>query len=117
MQPQALPNASPIKHRPALKLIKTKDLPRDDWLSVRKQGIGSSDAATAVGLNPYKSQLELWMEKTGRDGNLPKTDPHDEESPVFWGTILEPIVAVSFPRFFVCQRVGFMLLVFPDAAL
>ena len=25
--------------------------------------------------------------------------------------------AVSFPRFFVCQRMGFMLPVFPDAAL
>ncbi|OLO13280.1 hypothetical protein BUV99_13945, partial [Corynebacterium diphtheriae] len=24
-----------------------------DWLEVRKQGIGSSDAATACGLNPY----------------------------------------------------------------
>lgn len=69
MQPHTLPSASPLKHRPALKLVKTKDLPRDDWLTVRKQGIGSSDAATAVGLNPYKSQLELWMEKTGRDGN------------------------------------------------
>ena len=98
MQPHALPSASPIKHRPALKLVKTKELPRDDWLTVRKQGIGSSDAATAVGLNPYKSQLELWMEKTGRDGNLPKADPHDEESPMYWGTILEPIVAAHYTR-------------------
>lgn len=53
MQPQALPNARPIKNRPALKLVKTKELPRDDWLAIRKQGIGSSDAATACGLNPY----------------------------------------------------------------
>lgn len=98
MQPHALPNASPIKHRPALKLVKTKELPREDWLAVRKQGIGSSDAATAVGLNPYKSQLELWMEKTGRDGILPKADPHDEESPMYWGNILEPIVAAHYTR-------------------
>jgi predicted phage-related endonuclease len=35
------------------------------WLEVRKQGIGSSDAATACGLNPYMSMLELWMIKTG----------------------------------------------------
>ncbi len=98
MQSQTLPNASPIKHRPALKLVKTKDLPRDDWLTVRKQGIGSSDAATACGLNPYKSQLELWMEKTGRDGNLPKADPHDEESLMYWGNILEPIVAAHYTK-------------------
>lgn len=69
------------KPRPALRLVGTKQLPREDWLNVRKQGIGSSDAAAAVGLNPYKSQLELWMEKTGRDTLLPKLDPQDEENP------------------------------------
>jgi len=98
MQPHTLPNAGPLKQRPALKLVKTKDLPRDDWLTVRKQGIGSSDAAAAVGLNPYKSQLELWLEKTGRDGNLPKSDPHDENSPLYWGNILEPIVAAHYTK-------------------
>ena len=86
------------KPRPALRLVNTKELPREDWLAIRKQGIGSSDAATAVGLNPYKSQLELWMEKTGRDGSLPKADPHDELSPMYWGNILEPIVAAHYTK-------------------
>jgi putative phage-type endonuclease len=88
----------PIKSRPALKLVKTNELSRDDWLTVRKGGIGSSDAGAAVGLNPYKSQLELWMEKTGRDGGLPKTDPNDETSPMYWGTLLEPIVAAHYTK-------------------
>ncbi len=95
-QPVEQENPRPI--RPALRLVKTKELPRDDWLMVRKQGIGSSDAAAAVGLNPYKSPLELWMEKTGRDANLPKVDPMDEESPMYWGNILEPIVAAHYTR-------------------
>jgi len=86
------------KPRPALRLVGTKQLPREDWLAVRKQGIGSSDAAAAVGLNPYKSQLELWLEKTGRDTSLPKLDPQDEESPAYWGNILEPIVASHYTR-------------------
>ncbi|MGE8099101.1 lambda-exonuclease family protein [Pseudomonas fluorescens] len=85
----ATPLSSTSKPRPALRLISTKELPREDWLAVRKQGIGSSDAGVAVGLNPYKSQLELWMEKTGRDTTLPKADPHDEESPMYWGNVLE----------------------------
>ncbi|MFZ6647168.1 YqaJ viral recombinase family protein [Undibacterium sp. TJN25] len=84
--------------RPALKLIKTRELSRDDWLTVRKGGIGSSDAGAAVGLNPYQSQLELWMIKTGRGGNLPKVDPNDEASPMYWGTLLEPIVAAHYTR-------------------
>ncbi|MDX9844958.1 MAG: YqaJ viral recombinase family protein [Aquabacterium sp.] len=83
---------------PALRLIKTTDLHRDQWLDVRRSGIGSSDAAAAVGLNPYKSQLELWMEKTGRGAALPQVDPNDESSPMYWGTLLEPIVAAHYTK-------------------
>jgi len=83
--------------RPALRLVSTKELSRNDWLNVRKSGIGSSDAATAIGINPYQSQLELWMVKTGRDSNLPKVDPQDETSPMYWGSLLEPIVASITP--------------------
>ena len=97
MSTQTLQNPS-SKPRPALRLVGTKHLPREEWLVVRKQGIGSSDAAAAVGLNPYKSQLELWLEKTGRDTSLPKLDPQDEDSPAYWGNILEPIVAAHYSR-------------------
>lgn len=87
-----------LKPKSALRLVKTNDLPRDEWLAVRKHGIGSSDAAAAVGLNPYQSQLELWLIKTNRDQGLPKVDPHDEESPMYWGNILEPIVAGHYTK-------------------
>lgn len=86
------------RQRPALRLVSTNTLSREDWLSVRKTGIGSSDAAAAVGLNPYQSQLELWLIKTGRDQNLPKVDPNDESSPMYWGTLLEPIVAAHYVK-------------------
>ncbi len=82
----------------ALRLVSTQGMSRDTWLQVRKQGIGGSDAAAAVGLNPYMSPLELWMIKTGRDEYLPKIDPNDESSPTYWGTILEPIVAQHYTR-------------------
>lgn len=91
-------NSTSNKPRPALRLVKTKELPREDWLAVRKGGIGSSDAGAAVGLNPYKSQLELWLEKTGRDTALPKLDPNDEESPAYWGNVLEPVVAWHYSK-------------------
>ena len=97
MSTQTLQNPS-SKPRPALRLVGTKQLPREEWLAVRKQGLGSSDAAAAVGLNPYKSQLELWLEKTGRDTSLPKLDPQDEDSPAYWGNILEPIVATHYSK-------------------
>ncbi len=84
--------------RPALRLVDTRRLERADWLEVRKTGIGGSDAAAAVGLSPYKSQLELWLEKTGRDDGLDKPDPTDTNEPVYWGTLLEPIVAAAYTQ-------------------
>lgn len=84
--------------RPALRLVETKKIERGDWLAVRRTGIGGSDAAAAVGLNPHKSALELWMEKTGREGELRKPDPTDTREPVFWGALLEPIVAAAYTQ-------------------
>ncbi len=73
----------------AVRLVSTKDMSREEWLAVRNQGIGSSDSAAVVGLSPYKSPLELWMEKTGRKA---PDDLSDNEA-VFWGSTLEPVIA------------------------
>lgn len=39
---------------------------RDKWLKARLNGIGASEASCVLGLNPYKTNIELWEEKTGR---------------------------------------------------
>lgn len=65
---------------------------RADWLEERKKGIGGSDAATILGLNPYKTTIELWEEKTGR-----KEAPDISDKPyVKYGTMMEPILRESF---------------------
>lgn len=84
--------ATAKRHLAAKRLMNTKNLDYQEWLEVRKQGIGSSDAAAACGLNPYMSMLELWMIKTGRS----KQTIEDESSgraPLYWGKQLEPLVA------------------------
>jgi putative phage-type endonuclease len=86
------------QQRSALRLVSTKGMSREDWLAVRKQGLGASEAAAAVGLNPYQSPLELWMIKTGRDQHLPQPDPDDDTKPIYWGNVLEPIVAECYAR-------------------
>lgn len=98
MSKTATINPAVVSKRPALRLVKTNDLSREDWLNVRKNGIGSSDAAAAVGLNPYKSALELWVEKTGRGAALPQIDPNDDSSPMFWGSLLETFVAAHYTK-------------------
>lgn len=39
---------------------------REDWLEKRKNTIGGSDASAIIGLNPWKSNVDLWLEKTGQ---------------------------------------------------
>ena len=38
---------------------------RIEWLEARKSFIGGSDAAAVIGQSPYKSNVELWEEKSG----------------------------------------------------
>ena len=36
-----------------------------EWYELRTKGIGGSDAASALGMNPWRSNIELWEEKVG----------------------------------------------------
>ncbi len=40
---------------------------REEWLEIRKSGIGSSEVATIVGLNPWETPYQLWRRKVGLD--------------------------------------------------
>ena len=73
-------------------LVSTENLPYEDWLEYRKQGIGGSDAAVACGISRYKSPVELWLEKTGQ---LPTQEAGEA---AYWGTQLEPLVRAEFTR-------------------
>lgn len=76
-------------------VISTENLLYEEWLEFRKIGIGGSDASVVCGINRYKSPVELWMEKTGR-----QPDQEAGES-AYWGTQLEPLVREEF-----CKRTG-----------
>ena len=39
---------------------------REEWLQHRMSRIGGSDASCIVGMNPYRSNVELWQIKTGQ---------------------------------------------------
>ncbi len=81
------------RYAKAYRLADTRDLDRQAWLAIRRGGIGSSDAAAAVGLNPYQSALELWLDKTGRNSGEPS---EAEDDPRYWGRLLEPLVAEAY---------------------
>lgn len=73
-------------------ITKVKTANHEEWLKLRSQYIGGSDAAAVVGLNAYASPYSLWAEKTGKipgfAGNL-ATEV---------GTFLEEFVAQKFAQ-------------------
>ena len=71
-------------------LARTDGMLREEWLALRKQGIGGSDAAAACGLSRWNSPLGLWLEKTSSD-----TQSVYNEA-MFWGTTLEPVIRDVF---------------------
>ena len=80
------------RYNQAIRLASTTQLSREEWLQIRSTGIGSSDAAAAIGLSSYKCSLSLWLEKTGRQ------QPEDlsNKEAVVWGTVLEPVLAKMY---------------------
>ena len=60
---------------------------REEWLDVRKSGIGSSEVATIVGLNPFETPYQLWRRKRGLDA------PQQENFAMKAGHYLEDAVA------------------------
>ena len=65
---------------------------RDEWLERRKGKIGGSDAASIVGVSPWKSNVQLYREK------IWEADPGDiSDSPaVVYGVKAEPLLRDLF---------------------
>lgn len=80
------------ERRPPLVLVKTQGLSREDWLKVRKSGIGGSDSAAIAGLNRWKSPLMVFLDKTAQ---IEEPEPGE---PAYWGTTLEEVVAQEFTK-------------------
>jgi len=60
----------------------------------RRSYIGGSDAAAIFGVSPYRTAIELWLEKTGQT-ELGSDTPSE---PAEWGNILEDVVAKEYSR-------------------
>jgi putative phage-type endonuclease len=45
------------------KLVSTLNLPREEWLRYRKQGIGGSDSGAICGFNPYRTAMQVYYDK------------------------------------------------------
>lgn len=71
--------------------INTAGMSRKEWLGLRKNGIGGSDAGAICGLNPYSSPMKIYQDKISDAGS-------EEEAPeaIRQGQDLEDYVAWRF---------------------
>lgn len=67
-------------------VIRPKD--RAEWLEHRKGGIGSSEVASILGLNPWQTPYQLWRRKRGMDA------PQEETFAMKAGHYLEDAVTM-----------------------
>lgn len=79
----------------ARKLINTKEISHDEWLTLRKKSIGGSDAGSVMGMNQYRSAVTLYADKLG----LSKDKETNEAMRL--GNDLEEYVAQRF-----CEQTG-----------
>lgn len=56
----------------------------------RLSGIGGSEAGAALGLSARKTQLDLYLEKTGA------VPPMDDNEWLLWGRLLEPVIRQQY---------------------
>ena len=49
--------------------ITTTKMSHEEWLALRKMGIGGSDAGAICGLNPYSSAIHVYKDKTSEEIN------------------------------------------------
>lgn len=70
--------------------ISTAEMPREEWLKLRKRGIGGSEVGAICGLNPYMSAMSVYRNKVSEE-----VEDQDNES-MRQGRDLEAYVAQRF---------------------
>lgn len=83
----------------------TMQADRAAWLNERRKGIGGSDVAAVLGLSPWKTPLQVYLDKRGEAEETP-----DNEA-MLWGRVLEPVIRQQY-----AERTGRTVLV-PETIL
>lgn len=65
---------------------------REEWLEERRSGLGGSDAAAVLGLNPWSSPLAVYLEKLGL------SEPKEENRAMRLGKRMEPVILEEYVR-------------------
>jgi putative phage-type endonuclease len=91
---------------PGVRVLTEPETPRPQWLSLRKGGLGGSDALAAANLDPYRSPLRVWLEKTSSEPDDQIDNPHMHWGRMMEGPLLEWFTETTGIAVFRCGMLG-----------
>ena len=65
---------------------------RKEWLESRTKGLGGTDISAVVGMNPWKTAIDVYL------GKLGLSEPKDVTEPMEWGTYQEQGIRSAYER-------------------
>lgn len=74
-------------------LANTKGLSTEEWLALRKKGIGGSDAGAILGVNPWRSAMDVYVDKIH-----PEEVEEKSSEAMMFGSFAEEYVAKRFEQ-------------------
>lgn len=77
---------------PTAHLILSADAPKEDWLASRREGITATDLPAILGVNKYKTAIDVWMDKVAPSPDTFVMEIGEGEA-ALWGVVLEDVVA------------------------
>ncbi len=77
---------------PKSKYIHTKSMSLEEWRQKRAYSIGASEAGAILGLNPYRTPLDVYLQKIGEQ------QPDEENLAMTIGTFMEPLARKLFEK-------------------
>jgi putative phage-type endonuclease len=79
------------KITPSGVLVARYGTPREEWLRLRRDGLGGSDALAILGLDPWKTRMEVYLDKTGDE-----RAEREQTDAMAWGNYAEAPIAEWF---------------------
>ncbi|MED2983196.1 YqaJ viral recombinase family protein [Bacillus thuringiensis] len=79
-------------HRSYEVVARTADLTHEEWLEIRRQGIGGSDLAAVLSMSDWNSPMSIYLDKIGELKEKPQSEY------AYWGNVLEDVVAREFMK-------------------
>lgn len=68
----------------------TVDMTREQWFARRYESIGASEAAAVLGLSPFQSRVDVWLQKVNKQNPIP------DNLAMWLGRELEPVLKKRF---------------------